>query len=230
MSIAVLFAAFVLGIGGSLHCLGMCGPLALSIPYNNTGHSKVTKAIYYYLAKAVSYGCMGALVGLFGKGLFMMNWQQGLSIAAGIFIIIWTCFPAVKPGGTFFFQKQFSFVYNKLQDKPKVQYYFFLGFLNGLLPCGMVYAALAIASVSGGMAQGFLTLFVFGIGTTPILIALVLLKNRMSAPFRQRLKPVSMVLSIVVGALLILRGMDLGIRYISPMVQDKEVKGCCSKH
>ena len=231
MSYAVLISSFLLGIGGSLHCLGMCGPLALSIPYSHGGiMPKWMKLLTYYTAKALAYGAMGAIVGLFGKGIMLMDWQQGLSIVAGVFIIIWACFPFVKLGaGNFLFQKQFAQLYQKIQERPKLYYYFSLGFLNGFLPCGLVYTALAAATVSGGVSGGFLAMFLFGAGTAPALILLVVFKNKMSFQLRKRLKPLSLVLSVAIGMLLIVRGMNLGIPYISPEFQHNQLKSCCQK-
>lgn len=231
MSSALLLSSFILGIGGSLHCLGMCGPLALSVPYNTGGYAKWLRTGSFYFAKALAYGSMGALSGLFGKGFFLMNWQQGLSIAAGIFILLWVCFPVFKPGaGNYLFRKQFGQLYQKMQIQPKMHHYIFLGFMNGFLPCGLVYTALAAATVSGSAWNGFLYMFLFGIGTAPALMTLVMLKNKMSFRFRQRLKPVSLVLSISIGLLLIIRGLNLGIPYVSPEFRDQQVKCCCAKH
>jgi uncharacterized protein len=231
MNVAVLISSFLLGIGGSLHCLGMCGPLALSIPFGATGNSKNLRLLTYYFSKAIAYGFMGAVFGLFGKGLIMMHWQQALSIVAGIFIVLWVCFPILKPGqGSFLFQKQFSILHNKLQYQPKLHYYLLLGFLNGFLPCGLVYTALAAATVSGSPAGGFLAMFLFGMGTAPALFVLVLLKNKMSFQLRRKLKPISLVLSIGIGLLLIIRGLNLGIPYVSPEItKDDTVEKCCHK-
>lgn len=230
MNTAIFVSSFILGIGGSLHCLGMCGPLALSIPYTTTGISKWTRLSGYYLAKAFAYACMGGVAGMVGKGFFVMNWQQGLSIAAGIFIIVWVCFPLLKPvRGSFAFQKQFASLYGKLQRDPKLYYYLLLGLLNGLLPCGLVYTALAAATVSGGAFQGFISMFLFGVGTAPVLITLVLLKRKLNVRFRHFFKPLSLVLSVFIGVLLIMRGLNLGIPYVSPEVSHHEVKSCCHK-
>jgi sulfite exporter TauE/SafE len=231
MNVAILISSFLLSIGGSLHCLGMCGPLALSIPFGTAGSSKNLKLLTYYFAKAIAYGAMGAVFGLFGKGLIMMHWQQALSIVAGIFIVLWVCFPVLKPGkGGFLFQKQFSILYNKLQHQPKLHHYFFLGFLNGFLPCGLVYTALAAATVSGSAVGGFLAMFLFGAGTAPALIILVILKNKMSFQLRKKLKPVSLILSVGIGLLLIARGLNLGIPYVSPEVTKAHtVTNCCHK-
>lgn len=231
MNIAVLVSSFILGIGGSLHCMGMCGPLALSVPFANDKGSKGMRLFTYYLAKALAYGSMGAVTGYIGKGFLLMDWQQGLSIAAGIFIIIWVLLPMLKTNkGSYIFQKQFSRIFARMQQQPALRDFFALGFLNGFLPCGLVYTALATATVSGSMAGGFTAMFLFGAGTAPALVILALLKNKMSVNIRKKFKPVSMALSFGIGLLLIVRGMNLGIPYVSPHIETKTqtVKGCCA--
>lgn len=231
MNIAVFLSSFLLGIGGSLHCLGMCGPLALSIPFTAKGSSKWMRIGAYYTAKAMAYGSIGAIFGILGKGLLLMEWQQGLSIVAGLFIIALVCLPVLKPGkGNFIFRKQFAFLYNKLNDSPKLYYYILLGFLNGFLPCGLVYTALAAATVSGSVTGGFLAMFLFGTGTVPALIILIVAKNKMSFKLRSQLKPVSLLISIAIGLLLIVRGMNLGIPYVSPEYHEHKVSNCCHRN
>lgn len=230
MNTGIIISSFILGIGSSVHCLGMCGPLALSIPYTESGISKWTRLVVYYLAKALAYAGMGAVAGMLGKGFILMNWQQGLSIAAGIFIMLWVALPLLKPvSGMFAFQKQFAYLYGKLQRDPKVRYYFLLGWLNGFLPCGLVYTALAASTVTGGGLQGFTAMFLFGLGTAPVLMMVVLFKRKIGLRFRQLFRPLSMTLSIAVGILLILRGMNLGIPYVSPEFHHQQVKNCCHK-
>lgn len=228
MHTVILISSFVLGVGGSLHCLGMCGPLALSIPFAHNGAAGPRITIYY-LFKALAYGLMGALSGLFGKGLLLMNWQQGLSVVAGLTIIFMAGIPLLKlRTGNFLFRKQFALLYARLQHRTRLLDFGLLGFLNGLLPCGLVYTALAAATLSGGWAGGFLAMILFGLGTAPALVLLVLFRNKISPQLRRRLKPASVALSVCIGLLLILRGLNLGIPYMSPAHEGNTVKHCCS--
>ncbi|WP_118953504.1 sulfite exporter TauE/SafE family protein [Taibaiella helva] len=230
MNVVILISSFMLGLGGSLHCLGMCGPLALSVPFAREGKIRGLRIVVYYLGKAFAYGCLGALSGLLGKGIMLMSWQQGLSIAAGLAIILMVCIPALKaPGGNFLFRRQFSILYNRLQHKARLSDYGLLGFLNGMLPCGLVYTALAAALLAGGWAGGFTAMFLFGLGTVPALVLLVLFHQKISIKLRRRLRPASVILSVGIGLLLILRGLNLGIPYISPEWNGKTVKHCCSR-
>src|SRR5688572_8277261 len=135
MNLLVLWSTFLLGILGSLHCLGMCGPLALSIPFTVQTGGKWRSVTIYYLAKAVAYSIMGGIAGLLGKGILLMEWQQALSITAGLLILLMAVLPALKHSKAhFLFLKQFQYLHKKLQQQPKARYFFFLGFLNGLLP------------------------------------------------------------------------------------------------
>lgn len=230
MNSALFISSFVLGIGGSLHCMGMCGPLALSVPYAGGGAWRAVRIGFYYLAKALAYGCLGILPGLLGKGFQLMSWQQGLSIAAGLFMLLLVCLPKLRPAGTFIFGKQFAQLHQRMQAHAKPHHYLLLGFLNGLLPCGLVYTAMAAATVSGSPAGGFVAMFLFGLGTAPALIMLVLFRNRANPALRRRLRPASTVISIAIGLLLIIRGLNLGIPYVSPEFSGQTVKSCCSKH
>jgi sulfite exporter TauE/SafE len=209
----------------------MCGPLALSVPFTSGQLSRRVQLATYFLAKAIAYGAIGATFGLLGKGLFLMKWQQGLSVAAGIFIILLVCLPVLKPkSGSFLFRKQFSILYRNMQQSPRLYQFFLLGFMNGFLPCGLVYTALAAAMVTGGVTSGFISMFLFGMGTAPALISLILLKNKIGPRLRSTLRPVSIVVSVMVGILLILRGLNLGIPYVSPEVHsDHSIKNCCHK-
>lgn len=230
MNIALLISTFLLGIGGSLHCVGMCGPLALAVPFGNGAQKKWVAILVYYLSKAMGYGLMGAVLGVLGKGVFLMDWQRGLSIIAGIFVVLLVCFPLLKGrSGKFIFQRQYEKLFQVMRLRPMLMHFSLLGLLNSFLPCGLVYAALAVAIVSGGVIQGFFAMFLFGIGTMPLLIALAAFGTRINARYKTSLLSVSKIMSVVIGVLLILRGLNLGIPYVSPHTDNGEVKSCCSK-
>lgn len=229
MTIAFLITAFLLGIGGSMHCLGMCGPLVMAVPFQG-GTQKRSATLIYYLAKCLAYGSMGSFMGLLGKGISLFNWQQGLSIIAGIIILVMAFVPALlkRIKGNYLFQNEFNAIFSRLYKEPRTRYYFALGFLNGFLPCGLTLTALAASSVTTNPLTGFLFMFCFGLGTTPALAALTLFKTRVGLRFLPRFKKASFLISVSLGILLILRGMNLGIPYLSPESGvDGAVKNCC---
>lgn len=223
-------AALSLGLGGSLHCLGMCGPLALALPFHQGTFPKGLKLCYYYGGKALAYGLLGMFSGLFGKGLLLVSWQQGLSVASGLLILLLAFLPATISKGPHCFNKAFTSLYHRLQHRPRHWHYPALGFLNGLLPCGLVYTAMALATASGSATRGAAVMVLFGLANAPSLILLALFRQTISQQLRRKLKPVSLVLSLAVGLLLVLRGLNLGLPYISPEFgPGQEVRSCCHK-
>jgi sulfite exporter TauE/SafE len=233
MDQVLLISSFVLGIGGSLHCLGMCGPLAMSLPFSSMQKAKRNaQLVIYFLAKAFGYGLIGAMLGMLGKGFSIMNWQQALSVVAGIVMLALLFLPALRPKmGNFLFRRQFGHLYQAMMQRTRWYHFLLLGLLNAFLPCGLVYTALAAALVSAGAGQGFLNMFLFGIGTAPALMLMILVKHQLSMKLRLRLKPLSVAVSVLVALLLIVRGLDIGIPYLSPQMhaETNTVEQCCAK-
>lgn len=226
MNLAIYLSAFLLGLGGSLHCLGMCGPLVMAVPYPGK-KNKTLKMITYLTGKALAYASLGLIMGILGAGLYLLNWQQAVSIVSGLLIILITIFPLLKPSlGRFPLKNTMVKLLKNLKENPKWYYYVGLGFLNGLLPCGMVYVALTTAIVAGNPLSGALAMFLFGVGTMPILLAVKLFKSRIQG---QKLKYVTITISIFVGLLLVLRGMNLGIPYVSPHFDQEKQEVRCAQ-
>ncbi len=234
-----LLAALTLGILGSIHCIGMCGPLVLAIPTNATSRWKfILERLIFNLGKAVTYGMMGAGVGLAGKGI-LMNFQQDVSIILGIIILLSVAIPI---GFKTKLEKYspLKFVYNFVKDKFSILIrkrgmiaLFTLGALNGLLPCGLVYTALIGATAVADVWQSALFMMVFGLGTSPALIAVAIAGKLFSVKYRSTLARAIPVLSIALAVILILRGMNLGIPLVSPKInhtiQHQEKMDCCEE-
>jgi len=233
MNSVFFITAFVLGLGGSLHCIGMCGPLVMSMPFEHVRYRRWSLLLFLF-AKAIGYGLIGFLFGSFGQLISIFNWQQTLSIVAGIFLLFVTMLPYVKQLLTNSFGFHFiQQTLEKFKHKQSLLFFFLLGLANSFLPCGLVYTALAGATVTLSATQGFLFMLMFGIGTMPVMIALIIFKAKLSVSFRGRLKNTSYYFSMVMAVLLIVRGMNLGIPYLSPEVKisphkPAEVK-CCAK-
>jgi len=209
MSILYL-SALLLGLGGSVHCFAMCGPLVMGMPFQKVVPSKKLAAVGgFVFAKAIAYGFLGALLGLFGKGFTMLNYQGYLSIMAGFLICLVTFVPAISKYIQWpsILQKKFGKLYMRLLETPKWYYFIGLGFMNGLLPCGLVYTALAAAMASGQAGSGFLFMWLFGIGTVPALVSVVLMKNKISLSLGKYVGKVPMIFSILLGCFLMIRGL-----------------------
>jgi hypothetical protein len=95
--VAIILSAFTLGILGSLHCIGMCGPLVMSMPFQKVREGSIYVAtINYHLGKTLTYAFLGLLAGGIGQGFAFFKWQQILSISAGIILLLITFFPFLK--------------------------------------------------------------------------------------------------------------------------------------
>lgn len=229
-----LIAALIMGMVGSFHCLGMCGPIAIALP---SGGDKWSQKIFgislYNLGRTITYTILGALVGMLGQGFSLAGWQQALSIGMGIIMIASIIFPSfahkITGNNVFHFMTSVKSGLQKYFTKQSLSSLFIIGLLNGLLPCGLVYMALAGALATASFTHGVLFMLLFGLGTIPMLFTLSLLGNIAGAKFKKIIRKVIPYIVVLVGILFILRGMELGIKYISPpgkmmKVPDKAVK------
>ena len=219
----MLYSAFFFGLISSFHCIGMCGPIALMLPVErNNPSKKVIQIITYHLGRLSAYATIGFLFGLLGKGFFLAGLQQKLSIFMGIAMIFVILIPE-KVFAKFNFSKPVFKLISKIkttlgsQFKNKsYQSLFTIGLLNGFLPCGMVYVALfgAIAMQSEGF--GVIYMLLFGLGTIPMMSSVVYLNSLLTIPMRNKISKTIPYVSICIAILFVLRGLGLGIPYVSP--------------
>jgi len=208
----------LLGLAASLHCVGMCGPLLLALPLDAAGKRQVLRQMtVYHAGRILTYAALGVLFGLLGKGIAVAGFQKGLSIGAGVFMLAmaftaWRFEQLVTalPGFGAFTQKVKSGIGQLLKQNPSSAT-FSVGLLNGLLPCGMVYAALAGAIAMSGAAEGGLFMALFGLGTLPLLLAVSVLGRSFSLSIRQKIRIAQPILLTVVGLLLLQRGLHLDL-------------------
>ncbi|MFH7015122.1 sulfite exporter TauE/SafE family protein [Flavobacterium sp. FlaQc-47] len=219
----MLYSAFILGLISSLHCIGMCGPIAMMLPVDHQNEAKkVTQIITYHLGRLSAYAIIGLIFGLLGRGFFLAGIQQKMSLIIGLTMIIVVLIPE-KTFSKYNFSKPvykiISKVKSSLGNEFKNKTYkslFTIGLLNGFLPCGMVYVALfgAIAMQSAGF--GVLYMVLFGLGTVPLMTIVVYVHSLLKLPFRNKIQKAIPYVAVVIGVLFILRGLGLGIPYISP--------------
>ena len=217
MSTLFIISAIVLGFGGSLHCVGMCGPIVMGMPFH-TASNKTGSILLYVLAKAIAYATIGVLIGLVGKGLALFALQQALSFTAGIFIIILALLPGIlrKAKMPALFNNALTEAYGRVMHKPSLVRFSVFGFLNGLLPCGLVYAAVAAASAVASPLWSGLYMLIFGVANAPALIAVVMVKNKTSLVFRKYFSRFSLVIVLATGVLLIVRSFEGFHQHDSP--------------
>lgn len=223
-------AAITLGFLGSFHCVGMCGPIALSLPIKkHTSNLKKTSLIILYNSgRIVTYSFFGIVFGLFGQSFRFFGLQQILSVTIGVLILIafllpqsiYQKFKITSVVYSFFNQLKSSFSKLFLNEHPKSL--FSIGLLNGFLPCGLVYMAAAGAVLSGEIIKGALFMAFFGLGTLPAMILVSSFKNAISISFRNSMRKTLPIITIVMACFLIIRGLNLGIPYLSPKASEIE--------
>lgn len=220
---AYFLTAFTIGIMGSSHCVGMCGPLALAIPLNN--HQKFYRLLgilNYFLGKTLTYGILGLFSGMLAKVINVAGFQQYLSIFAGVSILVILVFNRKKQSNTFLSKLNHRWLltvktyFGKFIHHKNLLSAFFIGLINGLLPCGLVYIALAGSIGAGGWWQSVLYMMLFGISSMPLLMLLMLFKYRLQATLGKYFNKTTQVFTVAIALLLIVRGLNLGIPYISP--------------
>lgn len=210
----------------------MCGPIAFSLGLNPLNKFDFTlRNLTYQFGRVTTYTMLGAILGIIGFGVSFAGLQNPLSIAAGVMMILMAVLPKnlsennlginafsqlmykIKMGlGKFLRRKNYSSLY-------------ITGLLNGLLPCGAVYAALTGSIAMGSIPGGALFMTFFGLGTIPLMFASVIAGNVISLKTRQRILKFLPYLMILLGILFLLRGLELNIPYISPSKGSLEING-----
>jgi sulfite exporter TauE/SafE len=219
----MLYSSFIFGLISSLHCIGMCGPIALMIPVDRTNPAKkTTQIITYHLGRLTAYALIGLVFGLVGKGFFIAGIQQRLSVFIGVAMII-TILTPERVLANYNFSKPVYRLISKIKSSLGKQFknksyqsLFTIGLLNGFLPCGMVYVALFGAIAMQNVPFGILYMLLFGIGTIPMMSSVTYLNSIMTVSFRNKIQKAIPYVGVIIGILFILRGLGLGIPYVSP--------------
>ena len=221
----MLWAGFLFGLLGSFHCVGMCGAIALALPGPTAGASRlryVAGRLLYNLGRATTYATLGAGAGLLGQGLRLAGAQQGLSIASGVLILLLVAVPeryTAGLAGMLGFGRPLAWVkatLGRLFQRASGPAMFATGLLNGLLPCGLVYLALAGALSAPGVAGAAAYMAQFGLGTLPLMLGLSLSGQLVPLAWRGRLRRAVPYAASMLAVLFIVRGLGLGIPYVSP--------------
>jgi len=216
----MIWTAFVLGFLGSFHCVGMCGPIALAV--GSKGNQKfLWNKVIYNLGRSLTYALLGVLVGALGFSLSLAGIQQGISIAMGLMVVLFSL--GYKKADQFLAIPALSGVVVWIKSKLN-QYlksgsksaFFSTGLVNGLLPCGMVYMALVVAMGMQSPWLGAAYMFFFGLGTIPMLLGLMISGSFLPVVRRQQFQKAIPYLGILIGLLMVFRGLGLGIPGFSP--------------
>lgn len=233
----MLYSAFIFGLISSLHCIGMCGPIAMMLPVDkNNSAKKVIQIMIYHMGRLTSYASLGLIFGILGKGFYMAGIQQQLSIVVGLLMITIAIVPE-----RVFMKYNFSKPVYKLISKVKTSLgsqfkrktpdaLFTIGVLNGFLPCGLVYAALFGAIAMSSLTLSISYMLLYGLGTIPMMSFVVLISNIFSISLRTKMQKLIPVVAVFIGILFIIRGLGLDIAYLSPSNTNLFVKANASCH
>lgn len=219
----MLLTAFLFGLLGSFHCVGMCGPIAFMLPVDRYNKTKATwQTALYHIGRLLSYSLIGLVFGLVGSSFQIFGLQQALSIAMGLLMLLILVLP-IRTFNKYNFSRPIFLWIGKVKNalgkelkQKRSDTYFSIGFLNGFLPCGLVYMAVLGAIASGHAVSGAIYMLFFGLGTVPLMSFAVYLGNFLKGKARQRIQRIVPVFVAIVAILFILRGLGLGIPFISP--------------
>lgn len=223
--------AFILGFLGSLHCAAMCGPLMLALPVPPGGPVRfVAGRLTYQLGRVATYCLLGLMAGLIGRSIFLAGFQRWLSLALGLAVLtgfltskrVAISSPVVRVVA------KLKLTMSAQLKQRSFRSLALLGMLNGLLPCGLVYVAVAGAVSRGTIRDGMIYMTIFGLGTLPMMFAVSLSGRLFPSGLRLKLSRAIPFGVCLLALLLILRGMALGIPYVSPDLTAASPK-CCGQ-
>ena len=223
----MFWSAAVLGFLGSLHCVGMCGPIALALPKPaaQTSLQWVGGRILYQAGRIASYATVGLIFGLLGSTLQLIAYQKTLTFVAGGFVLLWGMYhlpairqhfrlPSLNPVGSRLIRP-----ISGLMKRRHPGALFALGVMNGFLPCGLVYLAAATSITAGSWSDASLYMMVFGLGTVPAMLTISLSAWKIQGAWRARLNRFLPYAALFLALMMVLRGLELGIPYLSPAFQ-----------
>lgn len=207
----MLTAAFLLGFTGSLHCIGMCGPLAVQIQGANK-QNLVLNRVLYNAGRVITYGLLGLTAGLFGRLIEMSGWQGWLSIFLGLAVFGALLFNQVEK---WVFPKAFSAI-NFLKQgilkfirQRSAGSAMMMGLLNGVLPCGLVYAAIVLALMQTSWTYSVLVMLLFGLGTVPAMVLTAWLYKKVIHRVPVPVKKIQLVIVGLMAFIMIWRGVSI---------------------
>ncbi|MDR3716394.1 MAG: sulfite exporter TauE/SafE family protein [Puia sp.] len=240
----VLSAGLFIGMIGSFHCIGMCGPLALALPVRDlSARGRLLAIMTYHAGRILTYSLLGLLLGSLGRRIYIAGFQQAFSIGLGL-SILFVLFSQWKGLQRLVGEKRVAAArlqvlseglgrglrhgITRLWQSPLKSRFLLLGMLNGLLPCGTVYLALAGALSLSSVKEAVAFMTLFGMGTLPVMLSITWFGHLIGIPLRKQMRKAIPLLMMGMAILLILRGLNLGIPFVSPLLarQPGQVVSC----
>jgi sulfite exporter TauE/SafE len=213
MNFAYYISALTLGFLGSFHCAGMCGPIAMMLPKTSTTTASIVSGrLLYNSGRVLTYLITGFISGLLGLAIAMKGFQRELSIITGGIILLMLLLTAfginkyrrLNASGIISWMVRNKL--NKLFARKTRISLFLIGMLNGLLPCGFVYLAIAGAASAGTAAGGMTYMLLFGLGTFPVMMTISVAAGIFGLRFRRIFSKASLAVALFLGVFLIYRG------------------------
>jgi uncharacterized protein len=212
-----MITGFLLGLMGSLHCAGMCGPLVLLTPVVAPTHASfVASRLVYHAGRIFVYALVGVLFGIVGESMVFAGFQRWLSVIAGVLMIAALVAAKRLKSRLMLMPTVIKTRFASLLRQKSYSSIFALGGVNGLLPCGLVYMAATASIASGGVFQSVASMVFFGLGTLPVLLGISFAGKRLNLsgiPALQKVAPVTVALAAI---LLIIRADPIGLLTASP--------------
>lgn len=214
-----MISAFIIGFVGSLHCVGMCGPLNLLVLKNSNSLRPTAR---YHIGRILAYAILGILLGFLGESLQIIKMQQVTAFVLGAGLLLLYGIPSMRHKiERFYYQSTFyRFIQKKLTSgfagKGK---WILSGFANGFLPCGLTYVAAASAIAIGGLFEGILFMTLFGLGTLPALLLVTLSGTWSARKWKMWIPRAISLVAILSGSILIFRGLLLSYPDFNQLVQ-----------
>jgi sulfite exporter TauE/SafE len=219
-------AGILLGLVSSFHCVGMCGPLALALPVHHLQKMKQAFAVLLYnLGRVITYTALGGIFGWLGRGIYIAGFQQWFSIIMGVVILLFAFLyyflnRSFNPAWLRSLHGSVQLIMGRLLRSPRLYHYLLLGMANGLLPCGLVYLAIAGSLSTTGIGESMVFMAFFGTGTLPAMLILSFFGVHIKLSLRQQMRKAVPFIIAGMAVLLILRGLNLGIPFVSPVLAD----------
>lgn len=223
--------AFFMGLLGSLHCAAMCGPLVLALPSSGVSQRKaLLNKLVYHIGRLMTYGLLGLLIASVGNAISFRGWQQGVSVGTGLLLLLAGVFMFAGKYSTYLIQQQQRILAPLIK---RMGYWLFrpggnlfAGMINGLLPCGMVYMALAGALSANSVWNGGFFMLFFGLGTLPMMLSIAVFGNFVRRYFRFNMATWLPAMFVLMGCWFLLRGANLDIPYLSPLIYPEGAITC----
>lgn len=216
MDAALYISALTVGFLGSFHCAGMCGPLVFMLPKNSESSYAIVKGRFIYnLGRVITYITIGLLFGMFGLAIALKGFQRELSVITGILIVITVLFTSgnkerlkvynITTAYTGPIRKQLKKLFSRKSNFSLL----LIGMLNGLLPCGFVYLAIAGAASTGSVTGAVIYMSLFGLGTFPVMMTLSVAANYIGIKLKRIFSKISPLIALALALFLIYRGTDM---------------------